>query len=302
MPTSRDIIDDALRLGFIDIRAARVEPVDHASAAMFEQWIADQRHGSMDYLARYADVRRNPALLLEGARTILVAAINYYRHPSPDDPAIALYASGDDYHTVVRERLESLAETIRQRFGGETRVCVDTAPLRERYWSAQSGLGFIGLNNQLIIPGAGSYFFLGEILSTVEFEADQPLNRTCCRCRKCIAACPGGALKPDGSIDARKCLSYLTIEHRGALPEGTNLKGHLYGCDVCQQVCPHNADARHTDEPCFALRDSYRKLSLRYIAEQMTQEEFSTTFRGSAIKRTKFEGLQRNAKSILDSK
>ena len=160
---------------------ARVEPVDASSARVYDEWIAAGRHDTMDYLERYGDVRSDPSLLLEGARSIIVAAFPYARPVTPSDGKlrIASYALGDDYHDVLRRRLEGAAEKIRARWGGATRVCVDTAPLRERYWAVKAGVGFVGINCQLILPGAGSYFFIGSILSTVEMTPDAPCRLSC---------------------------------------------------------------------------------------------------------------------------
>lgn len=305
LPSSKDIADVAHRLGFACIGATVCEPVGEDDVAIYDRWIADGRNAGMEYMERYGEVRNDPRLLLDGARTIIMAAAPYH-HAVPSDEAsrraanaIAAYAHGDDYHEVVRRRLEALAGFIRGRWGGETRVCVDTAPLRERYWARRAGLGFIGLNNHLIIPGEGSYFFLGAVLTTVAFRPDEPVDGECDRCGRCLASCPGKAIGADGSIDCRRCLSYLTIEHRGDFGENINLHGHLYGCDVCQQVCPHNRQARPTSINEFAFRPEYAGLSPEAVAE-MTQEQFSSLFSHSAIKRAKLAGLQRNARKILD--
>lgn len=208
-----------------------------------------------------------------------------------------MYARGDDYHEVVRERLSAMADEISGLWGGDTRVCVDTAPLRERYWAMKAGLGFIGRNNHLIIPGHGSYFFLGEILTTLRFHPDTPLETGCGNCHRCIDACPGGALTPDGAIDTRRCLSYLTIEHRGELPEGTRLGNRIYGCDECQRACPHNRQAAATAERRFHPRPAIMSLT-RDDIDSMTQEQFSTIFSHSAVKRAKLAGLKRNLRYL----
>lgn len=304
MPSSKDLAGEALRLGFAGIGAAKCEPVEKSAVALYDRWIADGRNAGMEYASRYRDVRNDPRMLLDGARTIIMAAAGYY-HTVPFDErsqrvarSIAAYAHGDDYHDVVRSRLAMLAAYIRQRWGGETRVCVDTAPLRERYWAHRAGLGFIGCNNHLIIPGKGSYFFLGAILSTVSFVADEPVGLDCGHCGRCIAACPGKALGGDGSIDCRQCLSYLTIEHRGDFDADIDLHGHLYGCDVCQQVCPHNRGVSQSPFGEFAFREGYAGLSPDTVSG-MTQEQFSALFGRSAIKRAKLAGLQRNARAIM---
>lgn len=249
----------------------------------------------MEYLNRYHDVRRSPGLLLPGARSIIAAAFPYYTD-EPVSLPIALYARGRDYHLVVRERLTDVAAML----PGASRVCVDTAPLRERYWAARLGLGFIGRNNQLIIPGRGSYFFLGFIITEAEIPASSSLQAPpadgCGDCRRCVDSCPGRCLSADGrALDARTCLSYLTIEHRGPLPGRIPV---LYGCDVCQRVCPHNAEPRVTSIADFHPSPELASLTARQVAD-MTPEQFSAFFRHSAIKRTKISGLQRNLSALF---
>lgn len=282
---------------------ARAEPVGPDAEALYCRWIASGRHAGMAYLEKYPDLRRDPRMLLEGAKSIICCAFPYY-HPAPEMPGklrIARYARGRDYHEVVRRRLETVAANIRALYGGETRVCVDTAPLRERYWAVRSGLGFIGLNNQLIIPGAGSYFFLGEILSTVSFTPAPSIEDKedqCQKCGRCVKACPTGALKPDGSCDTRLCLSYLTIEHRGPLPPGTELHGRFYGCDACAEACPHNSTPTPEGLPEFLPDERILAITAPGMAA-MTDAEFAATFKGSPLKRAKAAGLRRNAEAII---
>ncbi len=297
-PCSSSIADYARSLGFYNVGVAAARPVDDDAVKLYDSWLAKGRHADMAYLERYPDVRRDPRLLLPGARSVIVCAMSYYYPLNADSPAplrsIAMYARGDDYHEVVRARLTDLGDYIAAKWGGEYRACVDTAPLRERYWAVRSGVGFVGLNNQLIIPGAGSYFFLGVLLTTAEFTPDAPMLAACDGCRRCVSACPGRALDGLGGIDARKCLSYLTIEHRGDLPEGTDLAGHLYGCDECQRVCPHNISPVQSPIAAFAPRLDYDSLTPERVLS-LTQPEFSTIFRHSPIKRAKLAGLRRNA-------
>lgn len=308
---SNFVIDDKVagEVGAYKVGVVAAEPVSDDASAIYDDWIAAGHHASMEYLERYADIRRDPRLLLPGARSIIAFAFNY-NHPVPVGIPIALYAHGDDYHEVLRRRLEPLAEKIRacklpDGSYAEARICIDTAPLRERYWAVRAGLGFTGLNNQLIIPGAGSRFFLAFVLTTLELKPDLPCTLTCLKCGKCVAACPGKALGSNGEFDASKCLSYLTIEHRGDFPEDTDLHGHLYGCDVCQNVCPHNNPPLCTASPEvlpeFNLRPQYLELNAS-AAAKLTQEKFSTIFSHSAIKRTKLAGLLRNANQILNQK
>lgn len=290
---------------------ARVEAVDAATVTGYDRWLSEGMNGEMAYLEKYHDIRSNPALLLPGARSVVSCAFNYW-WGSVDSPLRwASYALGDDYHDVVRGRLQSVADAITTETGAECRVCVDTAPILERYWAVRSGVGFIGLNQQLIIPGAGTHFFLGEIITTLDLVPDAPCMLTCGECRRCLRACPGGALRENNeapgnqtaeiTLDSRRCLSYLTIEYRGEFPEGTRPGKHIYGCDVCQEVCPHNSNAPLSDIEEFRPRAAILRLNTDAILE-MRQEDFSAIFRKSAIKRTKLAGLRRNARAIAAEK
>lgn len=290
---------------------ARVEAVDADTVTGYDRWLSEGMNGEMAYLEKYHDIRSNPALLLPGARSVVSCAFNYWWGPVDSPLRWASYALGDDYHDVVRGRLQSVTDAITAETGAECRVCVDTAPILERYWAVRSGVGFIGLNQQLIIPGAGTHFFLGEIITTLDLVPDAPCMLTCGECRRCLRACPGGALRENNeapgnqtaeiTLDSRRCLSYLTIEYRGEFPEGTRLGKHIYGCDVCQEVCPHNSKAPLSDIEEFRPRAAILRLDTDAILE-MRQEDFSAIFRKSAIKRTKLAGLQRNARAIAAEK
>lgn len=298
-PCKKSVEDYAHALLIDKIGFATLNPVDDGAVQQYGQWIAGGCHGDMTYLEKYSDIRANPALLLPSARTIIVCAINYtpVTKQCAGAPEIASYAYGRDYHEVVREKLTAVAEFIKLKWGGEARVCVDTAPIRERYWAQRAGVGFIGKNSQLILPGKGSRFFLGEILTSIEFEPDEPCIEQCLNCGRCVGICPGGAIKGDCSIDARKCLSYLTIEYRGEFDASVKLGNHLYGCDECQNVCPHNLNAIPTQIPEFQPTEALLNLN-RDDIKNMTPAQFSEMFRHSAIKRTKLSGLQRNEKYL----
>lgn len=269
--------------------ASLASPVDAGAVAFHSRWLAEGRHAGMAYMENHAALRADPRTLLPGARSIICVAFPYYTD-RPVALPISLYARGRDYHEVVRRLLEPLAAAL----PGESRICVDTAPLRERYWAARAGLGFIGRNNQLIIPGLGSYFFLGFVLTTEELPPTAAsVEPACGDCRRCVDACPGRCISADGrAIDARACLSYLTIEHRGPLPDGMRLPT-LYGCDVCQQVCPHNARVRPTHIADFYPSAALAALTAADVAA-LTPGSFSALFSRSAIKRTKLSGLLRN--------
>lgn len=275
---------------------AKAEEIDREAEEIYDRWIADGRHGEMGYLAKYPDVRRDPRLLLEGAKSIIVAAFSYYR-PLPQTPLRwARYALGRDYHEEVRERLSRVAEAITSYYNGaQCRVTVDTAPLRERYWAVRAGVGFIGINNQLIVPGAGSWCVLGEIITTLPLIADDPCTDRCAGCMKCVETCPGHALDGAGGIDARKCMSYLTIEKKttGDNDEPLPIGNRVYGCDICQEVCPHNTGCTTSEIENFKPRECILHLTREDILD-MKQEDFSRIFSHSAIKRAKLSGLQRN--------
>lgn len=235
----------AIELGAYRCGFALAQKVSGEAAALYRRWVEAGCHGEMTYCAKYLDERDDPRLLLDGTRTVISCAFPYAGGGGRTDHAslpfgpIASYAYGEDYHYWVKDRLKRLGQWIEETYGGVTRACVDTAPIRERYWAQQAGIGFVGINNQLIIPGAGSRFFLGELLWTGAVDADEPCELTCGNCQACVRACPGSALDGAGGCDARRCVSYLTIEHRGPLPAGANLGGMLYGCDACLDACPH---------------------------------------------------------------
>ncbi len=277
----------------------RVAPVPEQWQRSFAEWIEQGKHAEMNYLDRYHDLRDNPAMLLDNARSLVVGAFPYFHPECRQNPAIAPYALADDYHTVLRKRLDEAAGRIREYFGGNTRVCIDTAPLRERFWAQQCGVGAIGMNGHLILPGAGSYFFLGTIICTAELPATEPLaENPCKKCGACVKACPGNAIGARGTIDARRCISYLTIEHRGEFPEGTDLHGSIYGCDICARICPLNSTPP-AGLPEFTPRQELLALTPEKAAE-LNQQQFSTLFRNSAVKRTKLAGLIRNALRVLN--
>lgn len=267
------------------------DPVAPHAAEQYRQWLAEGRHGDMKYLENYLELRSDPRALLPEAKSMICVALPYYTD-EPFHLPVSLYARGRDYHEVVREKLQAIADTL----PGATRVCVDTAPLRERYWAARAGLGFIGKNNQLIIPGKGSYFFLGFILWRGGVTASPtPPHHNCGSCRRCIDACPGHCIPEDGSgIDARRCLSYLTIEYRGELTEKIPT---LYGCDMCQRVCPHNAMVQPTSIEDFHPLEEFATMTEADVAA-LTSGAFRRFFRHSAIRRTRLSGLLRNLSAL----
>lgn len=288
---------EALRLGFSACGFARAEAVGEEARRWYSEWLASGHNHCMDYAARYRDVRDDPRLLLDGAKSIIVVALNYFPAVRQDAeaPQVAYYAYGRDYHEVVRERLRALARFVKEISGCESRPCVDTAPIREKYWAQRAGIGFVGRNNLLIIPGKGSFFFLGELVTTLEITPDEPCTLSCGECRRCEEACPGGALGGGAAVDASLCLSCQLIENRGDLPDWVEerIGNRLYGCDACQLCCPHNAHACATDVPDFAINKRLTHLSRGDVAS-MTAADFNTIFSHSAVRRIKLEQLQRN--------
>lgn len=287
---------------------AVAEPVDKDIVDKFDAWLDTGMNAGMDYMRNHREIRLDPRLLLDGARTVISLAFNYNPPRKRDEslPMIAAYAFGDDYHDAIRKRLAPVIEKLREEFGGEYRVCIDSAPIMERYWAMKAGIGVLGMNGSVIVGEAGSNVFLAEIVTTLAIEPDSPSADFCERCGKCIDACPTNSLRSDGIIDCRRCLNYLTIEHRGEWTENASVeamatkegRATLYGCDRCLSVCPHNLKAPATGIEEFQPRESVLKLTAEEVIS-MTQEDFSRTFKASPIKRAKLAGLRRNAKSTL---
>lgn len=296
---------EAQRLGFAACGLAPAEPVAPAHVTAFHQWLLDGRQADMRYLDRHEPLRRDPRQVMPEARTVVAVALSYYpaQRLRPDQWQFAYYAYGHDYHDLMRQRLDQLATSLRN-LGLPVRTCCDTAPLPDRYWAWRAGLGWLGRNACLILPRLGSYFFLGELLVGAEADHyDSPLPGGCGDCRRCLTACPTGALSAGQPIDAARCLSYLTIEHRGPLPPHTaRLMGTtIYGCDRCQMACPHNAHPQPTSEP--DLQPSPEFLAMQpadWLA--LTPDRYRTLFRGSAVKRAKYEGLMRNIRAVAEAR
>jgi epoxyqueuosine reductase len=285
------------------------------------QWLDDGRQGSMDYLSRRFEERTDPARYFPGARSVVCVALNYYadldartsyagverpgsrsRSAAPNLPAptaegrIARYALGDDYHDLIKDRLYVLADWLRRTAGGETRCGVDTAPLMEKELAARAGVGWVGKNTCLINENIGSWLLLGEVLTTVALPFDAPGVDRCGTCRRCIDACPTGAITAPYQLDARRCISYLTIEHRGEIEPALRPRvgDWLYGCDVCQDVCPWNSKAVAALDPALAPRFPTGALEPHAVAD-WSDEDYRRMLKGSAMKRVKLPQLKRNA-------
>ena len=293
------------RLGFVSLD----EPISPDALTYYYEWLREGKHAGMDYLERYPEIRRDPSLLMEGARSIIVCAVSYYptELQPTHAPQVAKYAYSRDYHKVLPQLLKRFAERINDEVTPHSyRVCTDTAPLFERYWARRSGVGFIGRNQNLIIPGIGSFLFLGEILTTLPLKSPRKVAyRGCGPCRRCIDNCPTGALSAEG-MDARRCISYLTIEHRDEIPEELSSKfgTRFFGCDTCQDVCPFNhrpRPQRHFPPLPQVLHLSSEEL--RHLTALVDNAETSTTlnesylelFAGTPLTRSKLSGILRNA-------
>jgi epoxyqueuosine reductase len=301
--TSEDVRALALECGFELAGVTAAVPVD--DAAWYREWVTAGYAGDMCYLTdRRAEVREDPRNLLASARSIVCAA-KLYQTPWPystqfneDERAwISRYAWGDDYHDVLRRGLERLAGCIEERAGPfEWKICVDTAPLLERSYARLAGLGWIGRNTCLINQHSGSWFFLGELLVSMEIAPDAPPPDRCGTCRRCIDACPTTAIVPGGAgytVDSRLCISYFTIEKRGDVPEENRagIGGHVFGCDICQDVCPWNRRAPATEDAAFLPRQFAPNLE---ELARLTEEEFRAMFQGTPVTRARYSGFLRN--------
>ena len=287
--------------GITDLRASDAAPA-------LGRWLDRGFNGEMRYLERQAPVRREPARACPDARSAVVVLHNYYQgyaEPAPGRGRIARYALGDDYHSVMSDKLEQLAARLVAAVGaGRFRAYVDAGPLPERELARRAGLGWIGKNTMLIRPGLGSFTFIGVLLTDLEMEADRPFEADRCgTCRRCLDACPTGAFPEPGVLDARRCISYLTIEARSAMPaQLMPLVGDwLFGCDVCQDVCPWNVRfADETRESRYRARPASDWPTLAEIAA-MTEREFDEAFGETALERPGRAGLARNAAAVLDN-
>lgn len=297
---------EARRLGFDGCGVSEATLLDD-DARRLERWLADGRHASMRWMEGHFDKRIDPRRLVDGARSVVSVLHNYYQpDPAPqNDPAlgrVARYAWGDDYHDVLRERLGQLFGWLDAAVGGSLggRVFTDSAPVLDKAWAARSGLGWIGKNAMLLSPRLGSFFFVGEMIVDVPLAYDGPMTDHCGRCTRCLDACPTGAIVAPREIDANRCISYLTIEHRGdfAYEAPTSELGNwIFGCDVCQDVCPWAQKfSRVAEEPRYAAREGVADTPLDAWAE-LDVEAFRARFKGSALKRTKHAGLMRNVEA-----
>ena len=294
------LISYARQIGFDSCRIAACDTPAHV--AEFRQWLRQGAHGEMNYMQRGEEKRCEPQKVLPGAKSIVVLALNYFQgegirrssRPVGTTGKIARYAWGDDYHDVIEAKLDKLDSFLRE-FGGIQKCYVDTGPVLERDHAADAGIGWHGKNTMLIAERLGTWFFLAEILTTLELSIDEPVEDRCGTCERCIKACPTGAITAPHRLDARRCISYLTIELKGSIPlELRPLIGdRIFGCDDCLDVCPWNRFAQVSHETAFSSRESTTGMSLRDYLE-LTDAEFRQLFKSSPIKRIKRRGFLRN--------
>ena len=306
---TNQIKQKALEIGFHKVGIVRAEKL-HEESGHFKDWLEKKYHGEMKWLEREPEKRTDPELLFPGAKSIVVVALNYFTAHEHEENAekgkLSRYAWGDDYHDVVKPKLFELLDFIkRQNPNINGKVCVDTAPIMDKAWAVRAGLGWLGKHSNVITKDYGSWFFIGEILIDIELEYETEIVADHCgNCTACLDACPTDAIIKPYTVDSNRCISYATIELRS--PEipaeiTKNLEGWLYGCDICQDVCPWNRFEKPTDEKRFEPRPGNISADLDEILK-LTPEKYAEKFRRSAIKRAKLGGLQRNAKALTENR
>ena len=292
------IKEEALALGFLSCGISKAGFLED-EAPRLEHWLNTNQHGEMHYMENHFDKRLDPTLLVPGAKSVVSLTLNYYnseKQTDPNAPKISQYAYGKDYHFVIKDKLKELLSRINNQIGAvDGRVFVDSAPVMDKVWAAKSGLGWIGKNSNLLSKQVGSFFFIAELILDLELESDLPVTDHCGSCTACIDACPTDAITSPYQVDGSKCISYFTIELKDALP--TEFKGKMddwmFGCDVCQDVCPWNKFSKPHEEPLFNPHPELLQMTSSDWTE-LTAETFQKVFKDSAVKRTKLEGLTRN--------
>ena len=296
---TKQFIEKAKSLGFEEIGISKARALSE-EAKNLEKWLLNGFHGDMEYMHRNFDLRIDPKKLFPGAKTIISLTHNYYnsiRFEDTSRPKIAKYAYGKDYHKVLKKKCNLLIDWIIEQKGAiQARAFVDSAPILERKWAEISGIGWIGKNSLLLTKAKGSFFFLSEIIIDIPMEyTETKATDYCGSCTKCIDACPTEAIVAPYQIDSNKCISYLTIEYKKELPEKfkDKMNSWVFGCDICQDVCPINARSRNHQESKLLPNEQFISLNKEEMYN-LNEVQFNTIFEGSAIKRTKFEGLKRN--------
>jgi epoxyqueuosine reductase len=307
MTAAEAIKAKAREIGFTKVGIARAEPLDE-EAKHLRAWLHRGFHATMDWMERNFEKRTDPRAIVPNAKSVICVALNYYTPQQHTNDTtigkISRYAWGDDYHDIVTEKLKALWSWMQKEFpDADGRYYVDTGPVMDKVWAERAGIGWIGKHTNVITQDIGSWVFLGEIITTLVLEYDEPATDHCGTCSLCIEACPTNAIVEPYVVDSNRCISYLTIEHRGELDSAVaeKFENWIYGCDICQDVCPWNQKfSAVTNERGFAPRESHVAPKLEEWKE-MTQAEFTRLFKGSPMKRTKLSGLQRNVSAVLSA-
>ena len=291
------IKEEAQRLGFLSCGISKAGFLEE-EAPRLENWLNNQMNGQMSYMENHFDKRLNPTLLVDDAKSVISLLLNYYPSElqNQDSYKISKYAYGQDYHHVIKEKLKELLYFIQTQIGEVSgRVFVDSAPILEKAWAAKSGLGWVGKNSNLITKKVGSFYFIAQLIIDLELEYDTPTTDHCGSCTACLDACPTEAIVAPYMVDGSKCISYFTIELKDNLPQ--DMKGKfddwMFGCDVCQDVCPWNRFSKPHNEPLFQANSDILNFS-KSDWEEITVDTFQEVFKNSAVKRTKYDGLLRN--------
>ncbi|MAR98668.1 MAG: tRNA epoxyqueuosine(34) reductase QueG [Formosa sp.] len=293
---------EAKRLGFLSCGVSKAEFLEE-EAPRLESWLNKNMHGNMQYMENNFDKRLDPTLLVEGSKSVISLTYNYYTDKLQQDtnaPKISKYAYGIDYHFVIKEKLKQLLEFIKSDIGEvHGRAFVDSAPIMEKAWAKKSGLGWIGKNSNLITQRVGSFYFIAELIVDLDLEVDHAVTDHCGSCTACIDACPTEAITEPYQVDGSKCISYFTIELKDNIP--SEFKGKfdhwMFGCDICQDVCPWNRFSKHHSQPLFNPKPELLSMSKKDW-EEITQETFNKVFQKSPVKRAKYSGITRNIKFL----
>lgn len=299
-----EIKEKARDLGFFYCGISRADFLEE-EAPRLEKWLKNARHGKMGYMENHFDKRLDPRLLVDGAKSVVSLLLNYYpeKRQTEAAPKLSKYAYGEDYHDVIRDKLRALMAWIQEHIGEVNgRVFVDSAPVMDKAWAKKSGLGWIGKNSNLIHPKHGSFFFIAELIIDLELAPDGPIKDYCGTCTRCIDACPTDAIVEPYVVDGSKCISYLTIELKDQLLPDTfrgKMDDWMFGCDICQDVCPWNRFSKPHNEPRFNPHEQLLSMT-QSDWKDLTEEVFRELFRHSAVKRTKWTGLTRNIRFLTD--
>lgn len=292
---------EAIRLGFMSCGISKAEFLEE-EAPRLESWLNKNHNGKMGYMENHFDKRLDPTKLVPGAKSVISMLLNYYPENKQTDDSykISKYAYGTDYHFVIKDKLKELLYLINSEIGEvDGRAFVDSAPVLDRAWAAKSGLGWVGKSSNLLTKQVGSFYFIAELIIDLELDYDYPVTDHCGSCTACLDACPTQAIVAPYVVDGSKCISYYTIELKEAIPDEAsgNMEDWMFGCDICQDVCPWNKFSKAHEEPLFNPNPQLLDMTKKDW-EEITQEVFSQVFKKSAVKRTKFSGLARNIKFL----